>query len=764
MLDWVVLTTLLAGLAVWLGQGPADSVAGRFTRLDTAFFDFANRARRVAWPDHAVLVEIDESSLARIGRWPWPRAIHAALLDVLQGAGARAIGLDLLLAEDAFDDRALVDALGRAPRTVLAVAHDVQDGQREWPIYPVFADGGVGRLGHVHFGLDRDGLVRGLHLVEGGLPAFALALHALANEPSATPQVGGAMDAVAATLPAAGDEPWSREHFALLPQLAADGQRLSYAAVLAGEVATERLRGKTVLVGATATGLRDAFSTPAVAGLPFAPGALLHVATLAALERNGFATRIPAAWQAAVAAAVVLATMAALYLSRPRGALVAVTAAGAATLAATALALAQGLWIPPAGTLVALLLAYPLWSWRRLELLVGELQRQVPALRETPTALRAAGGRRDPLARLIRSPAETPRRWFDPPPEAITREVATLQAAATAGAALRDLLAAMLDRLPHGALILDRDGGILLANRRARDAFGDLDGDARDARTWLGRHFSLPAGWLGETDAPRGTECRDETGRDWLIEAVRFDAPGLPVLGLVQFSDVSTVREMQRQREQMMRFISHDLRSPQVSILAAIEQIEADRREPVHDRIATLARHALRLADDFVHWAVAEQRPLAIEGIDLGSLMTEAADSIWARARALGARIELRAPDDGWLAGDRTMLARALTNLLENALRHGGAGIIEVGADRREGGWAVTVADRGPGLPPGDPQRLFEAYTRGGTADGQGLGLGLAYVRLVADRHGGRVRAARRAGGGAEFTLWLPADDRPSCG
>ncbi|MEZ5658906.1 MAG: CHASE2 domain-containing protein [Burkholderiaceae bacterium] len=760
IIDWLVLTVLVSALALWLGNGPGDSVTGRFARLDAALYDLANRWRVVDWPSDTVLIEIDEPSLARIGRWPWPRAIHAALLETLTRAGARVIGLDLLLAEGAIDDQALIQALTAAPPTVLAVASEMDRQQREWPLYPVVEVDQVTHVGHVHFGFDRDGLVRGLYLVEGGLPAFSLALAARAIGRPAQAIAAHAYDAVIERRPAR-DGLWHREHFALLPRLAPGGVRLSYADVLAGQVPLDRLRGQTVIIGVTTAGMRDAYSNGVVEGMPVAPGALLHVAALGGLTEAGLASRIGIGIQNALTLTIMLATMIALYLSRPRGALLAVTMAMGATLGLAALLLALGLWLPPGGILLALLLAYPLWSWRRLEAVVGELGRQVSVLRDLPLALRASTRGDAMLARLMPADPHDARPWYAAPSDPITRAVSALQQSAAAAGVLRELLAIGLERLPHGALILAANGEVLLSNRQVRESFADLADNLDDGPAWLRRSFELPARWLDENSPRLTLECRDRGGRDWLLDAALVRPIDLPALWLIQFSDVTELRAMQRQREDMLRFLSHDLRSPQVSILAAIDESARADHGAAFEQIAIMARRSLDLADAFVQWTAAEHKPIEAQATDLAALTTEACDALWRDARLAGMRIDTDLPEQAPTTVDPGLVRRAIINLLENAIKYAaGSRVIDVSIDRHPSCWRLTVADRGPGLPAGDPDSLFTPYARGANqAHRSGSGLGLAFVRLVAQRHGGRVSAHARAGGGARFEFELPIDD-----
>jgi signal transduction histidine kinase len=109
--------------------------------------------------------------------------------------------------------------------------------------------------------------------------------------------------------------------------------------------------------------------------------------------------------------------------------------------------------------------------------------------------------------------------------------------------------------------------------------------------------------------------------------------------------------------------------------------------------------------------------------------------------------------------GDERLLRRALRNLLENAQRYGGGDVAVVVAAGPGDRASVQVCDRGPGVPEAMRDRIFEPFFRlPGHAEREGgVGLGLALVRQIAQRHHGSVRCESREGGGSCFVLELPA-------
>ena len=112
---------------------------------------------------------------------------------------------------------------------------------------------------------------------------------------------------------------------------------------------------------------------------------------------------------------------------------------------------------------------------------------------------------------------------------------------------------------------------------------------------------------------------------------------------------------------------------------------------------------------------------------------------------------------------DATLIEQVLANLLENATKYTPAGTpLTLRAERSAEGLLVSVEDSGPGLPGGDPERLFAKFQRG-VAEGAigGAGLGLAICRAIVRLHGGRILAEKRSPSGAAFRFTLPLEDAP---
>lgn len=106
--------------------------------------------------------------------------------------------------------------------------------------------------------------------------------------------------------------------------------------------------------------------------------------------------------------------------------------------------------------------------------------------------------------------------------------------------------------------------------------------------------------------------------------------------------------------------------------------------------------------------------------------------------------------------GDALLLREAIKNLIDNALKYGGPGDLQVALTAAGEQFILTIADHGPGIAPADAERVFERFARGEGAAAGGAGLGLAIVKRVVDSHGGHIDLSNRPGGGLVATLTLP--------
>lgn len=229
---------------------------------------------------------------------------------------------------------------------------------------------------------------------------------------------------------------------------------------------------------------------------------------------------------------------------------------------------------------------------------------------------------------------------------------------------------------------------------------------------------------------------------------------------------ISQLRDAQQKREETLRFLSHDMRSPQNSILALTQlQRNTSTSIPVNqllDRIDQYANRTLVLVDGFVQFARADAARMARDPLNLSELLTQCADYFWAIAQHQHIEIvEDDSPGDAWILGDSAMLARTFSNLLDNALKYSPPNTtITWSVIEAKDSWTVRIQDQGRGMRQDQLKSLFVPFSRleGDAPDNPaGAGLGLAFVKTVIHRHGGSIRVESAKGEGSTFIVNLPA-------
>lgn len=752
MLTALLAATLIAG------------ASGVFWRMDLSLYDAALPSA----PARAdiVIVAVDDQSIAELGRWPWRRAVHGALLDRLRAMGAKAVALDFLFTEpdpsSPESDLALATAMTRGPPTVLPLMVEMPEPDRplreDLPI--AVLEQAAARIGHANLELDRDGMVRSVFLREGlgdpHWPQIAAALRDAAPG-DANPRLRGARHPDLAHAPAV----WVRDYQVMIPFSGPPGhfQRLSYAEVLRGSTPDSAVRGKYVLVGVTAQGIGDAYSTPRSGYGVAMPGVEVNANVLQALL-SGTEIRPVPRWVSLLFSLIpVVAAAAGLLLLPPRRSLALCALVWLLTLGASVAGLRlSGWWWPPGVPLAALLIMYPVWSWRRLEAAQAFLEDEFARL----------AGERFPLLSGLPAPRAKER-----PLDFVEQRIELLRQATLRLRNVRRLFSDTINNLPDATLLADSAGRIVLANPAAAALFGladcgSLEETPVDAHLFekLGRE-DLRFAVLAE-HAPCTAEAELEAGgRNLLIRAVPFSDNAQVRAGtIIALADITELRAAQRERDDVLRFLSHDMKSPASSLLG-LSQLQRDPAralapDELSARLDHLAQRLLTLVDGFVSLARAESTdPRIFEEFDLRDAVQDAYDEVWATAEARGTSIAVSVPDEPVLVqGDRPLLARAIVNLLSNALKFSPADAIVKLHCLYDGSEAIVqVVDQGPGIAPESRNSLFQRFSRGlhrGATDPGGAGLGLAFVRVVMEKHGGRASVEGGDGHGAVFSVAMP--------
>jgi photoactive yellow protein len=364
----------------------------------------------------------------------------------------------------------------------------------------------------------------------------------------------------------------------------------------------------------------------------------------------------------------------------------------------------------------------------------------------------------------------------------MTIEHATLLAEARPSFELA-ALGCLFDNLPLGLVVLDVTGRVVVYNR----AEEQLAGRSRDKV--LGSSFF-------EDVAPcmdvreLGAEFRNRIGRsafDTTVEmSFAFPLPegprdvkvrmcsldvGAQPFGFLLIEDISLRRSVDRMREQLQSLLVHDFKNPLAAIMLNLELMSEvasvrDSSDAMDSLVEALAatRRLNRMTVDLLDISRLETAtmPLRRTRTDLQRMLARVCNDNAAAARAYRSRLHVTpgAADEAEI--DEDLVVRALDNLVENAIRH--AGNVTLSAAWAGDRVVLRVSDDGPGVPLELRERLFDKYVQVQTtpaARGLNRGLGLTFVKLVAQQHGGTAELACPPEGGTAITPRLTAS-RPA--
>ncbi|VUZ85851.1 sensor protein KdpD [Candidatus Methylomirabilis lanthanidiphila] len=228
--------------------------------------------------------------------------------------------------------------------------------------------------------------------------------------------------------------------------------------------------------------------------------------------------------------------------------------------------------------------------------------------------------------------------------------------------------------------------------------------------------------------------------------------------------------EAERLRSSLLSSVSHDLRTPLAAITgAASSLLEGDKilddqtRKELLESLSEEAERLNRLVNNLLEMTRVESGTLRVRkewypleevvGAALGRLAKPLRD------RPVSTRLPAGLP---LVPIDDVLLEQVLINLLDNAIKHTpDDSPLEIAAWTEQGGVTVEIADRGPGLTPGDEERVFDKFYRSPGLRSRGAGLGLAICRGIMEAHGGRIWAENRQGGGVAFRFTIPLSGTP---
>ena len=323
-------------------------------------------------------------------------------------------------------------------------------------------------------------------------------------------------------------------------------------------------------------------------------------------------------------------------------------------------------------------------------------------------------------------------------------------------------LEATLEHTGHPILIIDTADNLALLNKNARTRFG-LTQEA------IGRPMAevLPSPRLvsllmeSVTDSTSQKEIELPDGTVWQPRV----AP-VPDLGRVLvLQDITQVKALSKAKDHFVMTVSHDMRAPLNTIAGFIGGLGDigplnERQQLFVERTQNATLHMMALVNDLLELAkVNAQLEQVTASCDVLTIIADVIHEFQGQALTKQVALSMEVEDAVDLVkGDVVQLRRALSNLVDNALKYSSQGEkVEVVVTPETDAVLIAVRDQGPGISEEDHPYIFDKFYRGkGNNDVVGTGLGLSLVESIAQAHGGRVWAENREGSGSVFYLRLP--------
>ena len=767
---WIRLTAVLVGLVFLVSWSfPVSTLSQKLN-------DFFFRVRRpLPTSQQVALVLIDDATLGQYGRWPWQRAELARLIDAVSRQKPQAIGLDVLLGEkeDEKNDAELTRAIQSAPNLVLAAKISTSPTGSMWidPL-PRFAQAAKG-VGHVQAAIDFDGVCRSVppdELSADGLrPAFALQLAGMMR-PDLARQVDGAdanapgVERVAARPPMLID---------YRPQFEPGTGNPPFEVVSAGDLlsgkSAPQLTGKAVLIGFGAIDVSDRLITPVSNQLPM-PGVEINANMADMLLSGRSLTHISGLSQFLL---VLLMSMAALWVVvRYPGLRGLLLLTGMLVLAfAAAFFLFQDFHrlISYGPVLVAGVLAAPIAQLENLLLVDREVTSRLHQLRQA--IVPHEGGLKPIHAQSTRAnggPQRIGAEQASPGQDGLHWKLEALKQLQAELSSLYGFNQTLLETMREGLAVYGGDGALKFSNATWKkfcvhhdtelEKLGDV---AQLAGSWRELENLPVAGspWV-EHQAPLGEEL-------WLFRAVRLPwtsfAEGGAILLIAE--DITAQRQRDQARSEALSFVTHELRTPLISIQGFSELLMRYPNSPATSEApATIFRESNRLVAMINTYLEvlrldAGARPLRLARTNVRRMVEHVEKVVkpLAAAAKVPVAVELECDDD-YVLCDETLISGALLNLVSNAIKYGTSGSgVRVKISSLEQELQFEVQNSGPAIPQNELEQLFERFYRPARSESiPGWGLGLSFVRRISQQHGGRVHVSSNESTGTTFAFTLP--------
>lgn len=802
-----------------------SSVLDWFSSADNFIYDNLLLLKKHQQSSDIVIIGIDQQSIDEFGRWPWPRTLHGELIDRLITADV--VFFDVIFAEenhlDTEGDHQLIRSVENHGRVVLPIHMELlrHKGQAiEVPPMPGLYQVAAG-VGHVHVACDEKGICRSFYLKEGVAEAYwPHAALAILNTlpPAQRADVLTPID----SMPFVVDEPLTktaqednvsfmsihRSFEVFFPFFNASDryQKISFIDVLSGIYPENFFSGKVVFIGATAMGLGDYFSTPH--GL--ISGVALNAIAFDALKNNELIYHETSVWLAVASGAVTFLIALLLGVFSPFYFVVAVVFVLLSLLMLSFLLLNYfNVWVSVAPILLGLIVYYPLWNFFKLHVALTFLKRSLNDFEH--------GSVDTGFVPVFTSSFHYSKQGLmhGDSVEVVSKTILRLKRAIEQAEFSRQLVSKSLSSLQDAVVILDANLDLVLSNDLARTWFvglsyndslsDDQATNGHESSYSMGNHFvdcfhgenhSIMARSIEDVSGGATVEAfslvlnKDSVSPRYVlvnINKIELAEAYLPhvregvdkAFVICVFTDVTAIKAAEQSKLDTLNFLSHDLRSPMVSVLALIDRylhLQKNQQQKsmglsnddlvvtdVSDVFLDIRRYVkknLSYSESLLQLSRAESLVVDTFGlIDFHAIMDNALYQVSAIAEKRAVTIAFASvEDDIWLYGNTDLVERALVNLLSNAIKYShDGGHVSCAIQLAEGYVEICISDSGVGMSEAFLTKIFSRFARSGDdPNKQGIGLGLFFVKTVMDKHKGSVEVESHLGKGSCFTVRFP--------
>ncbi|HEY0460990.1 MAG TPA: CHASE2 domain-containing protein [Pyrinomonadaceae bacterium] len=762
-------------------------------------------------PENVVIVAIDDASLQRIGKYPWSRSITATALEKITAGKPAVVGIDIVYAEetDPEVDRRLASAILENGRVVLPVQlfENVSENSAGKDLVwlkplPELERAAAGE-GHAHAAPDTDGTLRSIQLSKtddqgNRFWAFGLEVLRVAEDIKADDFSESADrlrfgnydikltrdESVESAVPGVST---IRANEMLINYVGAANsfRYYSFADVIEGKVTPEAFTGKIVLVGATSPTLGDAQVTPFMQfagegecqGGQAMPGVEVHANVINTIKNRLYLRSLPEFYDFCIALLIItIITGGIIWLDGWRQ---------IALLSMVFLAIVAGslfafnhyfLILPLPEMLTAFFVGVPLFLLDRSFAASRDLDIKLQRLSEVQKGF------------LLDETEKNNQREISFPivPRNLESKLRAVDDITARLFARMSFIDRVLTGMNEGVIVADVSHRIVFVNERFSEMFGIQDLINQDlSEFFLAQNIFTDDEWQRATTNVLAGETSEKEfqlgvpfGRVCFLQlspvTAGDDSDGFPdasetVIGiLILLRDVTEQRELDRLKAETVQLVSHELRAPLTSIQGLSDvllkfPVDADESK---EMLTTIHSEAIRL-NEMINRFLDLKRlesgalDLQIAPVAINDLLKSCISAAGSTAAEKG--IKIRTIGNRHLPviqADGQLLSQAIGNLLTNAVKYSPPNaVVTVKTGIVASELLITVRDNGHGIPPHALEVIFDKFyrlERDANSEIVGTGLGLAFVKEVVEKHGGRVLVESEENIGSTFVLYLP--------